>query len=39
MTTIRGTEGGASLPFFSPDGQWIGFFASDVWWSCGALAD
>ena len=24
---LEGTEGGAS-PFFSPDGQWIGFFAS-----------
>ncbi len=25
---IRGSEG-ASSPFFSPDGQWIGFFSSD----------
>jgi serine/threonine-protein kinase len=25
---IRGTEGAAN-PFFSPDGQWIGFFSSD----------
>src|SRR5262245_10486293 len=25
---IRGTEGG-SAPFFSPDGQWIGFLSSD----------
>jgi serine/threonine-protein kinase len=26
-TSIPGTEGGSS-PFFSPDGQWVGFFAS-----------
>ena len=26
VTAIAGTEGG-SLPFFSPDGRWIGFFA------------
>jgi serine/threonine-protein kinase len=25
-TPLRGTEGGAN-PFFSPDGEWIGFFA------------
>ena len=25
-TAIRGTEGGASAPFFSPDGQWVGFW-------------
>lgn len=25
-TTVRGTEGGATDPFFSPDGQWIGFW-------------
>ncbi len=24
---LRGTEG-ASYPFFSPDGEWIGFFAN-----------
>jgi serine/threonine-protein kinase len=28
-TPIRGTEGASGLPFFSPDGQWIGFFSSD----------
>jgi Tol biopolymer transport system component/predicted Ser/Thr protein kinase len=27
ITTIAGTEG-ASFPFFSPDGQWVGFFAA-----------
>ena len=26
---IRGTEG-AQLPFFSPDGEWVGFFTSDA---------
>ena len=30
-TPIRGTEGGARGPFFSPDGEWIGF------WSGGKL--
>ena len=24
---IRGTEGGARSPFFSPDGEWVGFYA------------
>ncbi|MDA2924374.1 hypothetical protein MYX65_06910 [Acidobacteria bacterium AH-259-L09] len=24
---IPGTEGAASFPFFSPDGEWVGFFA------------
>ena len=24
-TPIRGTEGGARVPFFSPDGEWVGF--------------
>ena len=28
ITTLAGTEG-ASSPFFSPDGQWIAFFAAD----------
>jgi serine/threonine-protein kinase len=28
VTSIPGTEGAGS-PFFSPDGQWIGFFAGD----------
>ena len=28
VTPFPGTEG-ASSPFFSPDGQWIGFFAND----------
>lgn len=27
-TPISGTEGGSG-PFFSPDGQWVGFFAND----------
>jgi serine/threonine-protein kinase len=27
-TPLAGTDGGSS-PFFSPDGQWIGFFADD----------
>ena len=27
MTPVKGTEG-ASGPFFSPDGEWIGFFAN-----------
>jgi serine/threonine-protein kinase len=26
-TPVRGTEGGARNPFFSPDGEWVGFFA------------
>ena len=26
-TSIAGTEGGASNPFISPDGEWIGFWA------------
>jgi len=26
-TPIRGTEGGGRSPFFSPDGQWVGFWA------------
>ncbi len=26
-TPIGGTEGGARNPFFSPDGQWVGFWA------------
>jgi serine/threonine protein kinase/WD40 repeat protein len=26
---IRGTEDAQSFPFFSPDGQWIGFFSAD----------
>ena len=30
-TPIRGTESGARSPFFSPDGQWVGF------WQGGAL--
>ena len=25
-TPIRGTEGGSRSPFFSPDGQWVGFW-------------
>jgi len=25
-TPIRGTEGGSREPFFSPDGQWVGFW-------------
>ena len=25
-TPIRGTEGGVRSPFFSPDGQWVGFW-------------
>ncbi len=25
-TPVRGTEGGAQQPFFSPDGEWVGFF-------------
>ena len=24
---VRGTEGGARSPFFSPDGEWVGFYA------------
>ena len=27
-TLVRGTEAEARSPFFSPDGQWIGFFAA-----------
>ena len=23
---VRGTEGGARNPFFSPDGEWVGFW-------------
>ena len=26
-TPVRGTEGGARSPFFSPDGEWVGFYA------------
>jgi serine/threonine-protein kinase len=26
-TPIRGTEGGVTSPFFSPDGEWVGFYA------------
>ena len=26
-TPVRGTEGGARSPFFSPDGEWVGFWA------------
>ena len=26
-TPVRGTEGGATSPFFSPDGEWVGFFS------------
>ena len=26
-TPVRGTEGGARSPFFSPDGEWVAFFA------------
>ena len=26
-TPVRGTEGEARSPFFSPDGEWVGFFA------------
>ena len=29
VTPIRDTEGGAN-PFFSPDGEWLGFFANEV---------
>jgi serine/threonine-protein kinase len=29
VTTLTGTDG-AYHPFFSPDGQWIGFFAGDL---------
>ena len=25
-TPVRGTEGGARSPFFSPDGEWVGFW-------------
>ena len=25
-TPVRGTEGGARSPFFSPDGEWVGFY-------------
>jgi serine/threonine-protein kinase len=28
-TPVRGTEGGAEHPFFSPDGEWVGFWAGD----------
>jgi serine/threonine-protein kinase len=28
IVEIPGTEGGASGPFFSPDGKWVGFFAA-----------
>ena len=27
VTPVRGTEGGARNPFFSPDGEWVGFYA------------
>ena len=26
-TPVRGTEGGARSPFFSPEGEWVGFWA------------
>ena len=26
-TPIRGTEGGGRSPFFSPDGDWVGFYS------------
>ena len=26
-TPVRGTEGGARSPFFSPDGEWVGFYS------------
>ena len=29
-TPIRGTEQGARMPFFSPDGEWIGFWQSGL---------
>ena len=28
VTPLPGTEGAASFPFFSPDGEWVGFFAN-----------
>ena len=27
-TPVRGTEGGARSPFFSPDGEWVGFWVA-----------
>jgi len=27
LVPLRGTEGGGRNPFFSPDGQWVGFYA------------
>src|SRR5262249_35867404 len=27
QTPIRGTEGDVGTPFFSPDGQWLGFYS------------
>ncbi len=28
-TPVRGTEGGGQSPFFSPDGEWVGFISAD----------
>ena len=27
-TPVRGTDGGARSPFFSPDGEWVGFYTN-----------